>query len=184
LLKMFNYQTGFWIVFGFILAILSIFIWLCVRKNQDDRIMQISSIGLGYLVNHYLNKSFQKVCVLLLRSDEHVILSPKIKSENIMEQQDKFIQKYRESLTKALLKFVRGQEIVEKVSLTVSKTRFEELDLFVFPDTLIDKNEYYRNILLLASEKTLAKPINKSNQESKEYIDVLAKKLEETNVIK
>jgi hypothetical protein len=168
-----NFEIGFWVIFGIIFTILAFFIWLCVRKTKDDRIMQVSSIGLGYLIHQYLVKSFQKVCLMLIKSNQN---SDKISIDTISIQQTKFVNLYKPIFTKELLKFIRGQEVLTSILVNISNTKFQDLDLFLFPDILISKNEYYNTMLFLASEKTMHSPLRKSNEDAKKYLDELIKK--------
>jgi hypothetical protein len=174
-----GYQIAFWVVFSLILSILSIFIWLCIQKNKDDRIMEISSIGLQYLIKNYLIKCFQKVCVLLIKSKNQII-SQKLKSEDITDQQDKFIKMFVNPLSIKIINFTRGQEIVKNINNNVSQYQFEKLDLFIFPDQLIIDNDYYKYLLLYTSEKTLIHPLEKTNQDAKIYLAQLMENTSES----
>jgi hypothetical protein len=134
--------------------------------------MQISSVGLGFLVQQYLTKCFQKVCVLLLRFEKpgiKILLS----AEDITEFQKQFVDQYRSVFTTAILQFARGKEVAEHMLKNVNERDFNKLDLFVMPDTLIENNQYYSQLLLFSSEKTLETPVEKSNEESKKYLDKL-----------
>jgi len=167
-----GYQIAFWVVFAVILTILSVFIWLCVQKKRDDRILELSSIGLQFLLKNYLLKCFQKVCVLLIKSNNQII-SIKLKSEDVSDQQDKFLKMYIDILTRKLLSFARGIDVIRKINDNVGLNQFSDLDLFLFPDQIILDNDYYKNLLYYASEKTLINPIEKTNQESKSYMHEL-----------
>lgn len=167
-----NFEIGFWVVFSIVFGILSCVIWLCVEKTRSDRYMQISSVGLGLLVQQYLIKCFQKVCVLLLRFQKPVI-KIQLNAEDISEFQRRFVEEYRPLFTTAILRFARGKDIAEQMLKTVNEGDFNKLDLFVMPDALVDKNSYYSRMLLLSSEKMLESPVEKNNEESKRYLDKL-----------
>jgi len=165
-----NFEIGFWVVISFIFTIMAFFIWLCVTKARDHRVKQISFIGLGYLIHQYLVKSFQKVCLMLIKTNQN---SEKISANVISTQQTKFVEFYKPILTHELLKFVRGQDIINSLLLNISNPKFQDLDLFLFPDIIINKNEYYNTMLFLASEKTLHSALFLSNENAKKYLDNL-----------
>lgn len=171
-----NFQIGFWIIFGIIITIMTFFIWLCIQKNQDDHIMQISKIGLSYLLNQYLIKSFQKVCILLLLHSNKKPIIKNLNQEEISSQQIKFLELYKDSLTKSILKFARGKEVVSSIFQTINQKEFKDMDIFILPDVIISKNDYYKSILELSSKKTLEKALIMTNDDSKKYIDDLIKK--------
>lgn len=163
-----NFEIGFWVTFCIIFTILAFFIWICVLKFKAERIMNISSVGLGYLIQQYLTKSFQKVSLLLIQSNK---TTDKISIDTISQQQTKFIEFYKPIFTKEILKFSRGNKIITSILDNVNKTH--DLDLFAFPDIIISKNEYYNTMLFLASNKTMQNPLSMSNQAAKEYLDSL-----------
>lgn len=167
---MFGYFIGFWTVFSITLIILSIFIWLCLRKSTDNRILQISFIGLEYLMTQYLYKCFQQICFLLIKNGPNDIL--KINKITVNEQQDKFVNQYNQLLTIKLLKFARGQEIVKGMYDCLKKNDYTQIDLFIFPDTILINLDYYKNILYLSS---FSRKIQKSDQDAKNYIKDLIK---------
>jgi len=158
------YVIGFWTIFSFIWIILSIFIWLCVRKSKDDRIMQISSIGLEYLISQYLLKCFQKVSYLLVKNRRENLL--KMTTDSLSHQQNIFVQNYKQVLTTRLLKFVRGQDIVKTMYESIKMNNISAIHIFIFPDTILEKIDYYKNMLLLASFDK----ISISDQEAKNFL--------------
>jgi hypothetical protein len=83
------------------------------------------------------------------------------------------VEFYKPILTHELLKFVRGQDIINSLLVNISNPKFQDLDLFLFPDIIINKNEYYNTMLFLASEKTLHSPLFLSNENAKKYLDNL-----------
>lgn len=168
-----GYQIAFWVVFAIILTIISIVVWLCVQKKKDEHILKLSAIGLQFLLQSYLKKCFQKVCVLLIKSDNQII-SKKLTSEDVSDQQEKFSKMYIDIFTPKLITFARGIDIIKNINDNVGLNQYTDLDLFLFPDQIIHDNDYYKNLLFYASEKTLIHPISKSNQESKSYIFQLA----------
>jgi len=170
---MMNFEIGFWVVFSIVFGILSCVIWLCVEKMRSDHYMKISSVGLGFLVQQYLTKCFQKVCVLLLRFQKPGI-KIRLTAEDISEFQGRLVEEYRPLFTKAILQFVRGKEVAEQMLQSVNEPDFNKLDLFVMPDALVENNSYYSQLLLLSSEKTLESPVEKPNEDAKKYLDKLA----------
>jgi hypothetical protein len=167
-----NFEIGFWVVFSLVFGVLSCLIWLGIEKTRSDRYMQISSVGLGFLVQQYLTKCFQKVCVLLLRFQKPGI-KIRLSADDITEFQKRFVDQYRSLFTSAILQFARGKEVAEQMLKSVNERDFNNLDLFVMPDTLVEKNQYYSQLLLFSSEKMLETPVEKSNEESKKYLDKL-----------
>lgn len=167
---MIGYFIGFWTTFSFIIVILSIFIWLCIRKSTDNRILEISSIGLEYMINQYLTKCFQKLSYLLIAFNME---NSKVSFNQLLKSQSKFINMYNSILRKKLLYFVRGQEIVKNINDNIKKNNYKEIDLFIFPDTILLNINYYKNLLNFAS---LNLNIEKSDEESKLCIQNILKK--------
>jgi hypothetical protein len=130
----------------------------------------MSQIGLQYLVSNYLSKSFQKVCLIILTREKDRILG-KIVPEEVFQNQKLFIEKFASEITTFLLKFARGQDIIQTLNDNLCQARYEDMNLFLLPDVFLVKNEYYKIILEMASEKLIEKKIIKSNQGAKEYLD-------------
>lgn len=167
---MIGYFIGFWTTFSFIIVILSIFIWLCIRKSTDNRILEISTIGLDYMINQYLIKCFQKLSYLLIALNNQ---NSKISFNQLLKLQNKFVKMYNLKLSKKLLYFVRGQDIVKNINDNIKKNNYKEIDLLIFPDTILLNMDYYKNLLNLSS---LNLNINKSDDESKIFIQNILKK--------
>lgn len=145
--------------FILIIFIVLIFIWICIDSNYNNKIQEISWYGYHYLIQTYLVKSFQKVTFLLKDIDE--------KSMNQFQQnQIDFVHKYTTIFCNKLLSFVRGSEICKQLHDHLYLTSFEKIDIFLIPDSLVNSNEYYKNLLYYASSKK----IEKTNDEAKIYL--------------
>lgn len=162
------YEIAFWCTVSILLSLMSFFIWLCVQKTRDDRIMKISKIGLEYLISNYLSKCFQKLCILLLNNEK---LQNKINKQNLLEHQTQFIHDFSKPFVKSILNYARGYEISEEISKNISLFTFEEINLFLFPDILVQNNDYYKELLGKTTRCIYQKSIDLDNQSSKEYIE-------------
>ena len=171
-----TYLIGFYVVLGIIFTLLSFFIWICVENGRNEKIVEISNIGLKYMIKNYLLKSFQKVCVLLLKNRDGT-QKTKITKETTRTNQSRFCEHYEKRLTEDLMGRARGLEIVQTIYENILKNNFEEMILFLFPDVVLSNNDYYKNLLLWASENTLNSPICMENQEAKNFLGELDKKM-------
>jgi hypothetical protein len=124
---------------------------------------------MDYLIHQYLKKSFQKVSLHLL---QHNLSDKKyITSNDIQKWEEKFITQVKKSILQRLIHFVRCSEILENINKNISlSTEYSQINLFLLPDILITKNQYYHNLLLYSSSICSKQIINLNNEDSKMFI--------------
>ncbi|NDE13776.1 hypothetical protein EBZ80_02485 [bacterium] len=163
-----TYQLGFWIQVSLVAILLVFIVWLAVERGLRDRRTRVADVGLEFLVSQYLRKSFQQVNYLLLRSTGGV---PKLSITDVNIQQTRFIEDVQQTLSRRLVRFVRGREIVSDLQTAMLRLEFKTTDIFILPDAVLSGLGFYKKMLFLASEKTLDEPLEMEDEEAKTFIN-------------
>lgn len=174
-----NYKIPFWSVFSVILATLSVLIWLSVLKSTDNKMIQTGALGIRFVVEQYLRLSLLRGVIAILRNDRS-----KVKKEvdiRLSVHQEKWITHCSPVLTRHILSFVRGTEVMMEMIQEIRNPSVKGINLFVLPDVLLQRSgiNYYHDILMLASKIAFnenALYAEYSNDESKDYLIALVEK--------
>lgn len=163
-----SYQLGFWIQVSLVAVLLVFLVWLATERSTRDRRTRVADVGLEFLVSQYLRKSFQQVNYLLLRSSGGI---SKLSITDVNIQQTRFIEDVQQTLSRRLVRFVRGREIVSDLQAAMLKREFDTTDIFLLPDAVLTGLGFYKKMLFLASEKTLEKPVDVDDEQAKAFIN-------------
>ena len=123
------------------------------------------------IINNYMKRCFYKV--LQQYNQNESIKTLKSKVENI----DQFITPLSQQFTKGMVSFPRRKELLQELKLELSNhsSSIKDTNLFLFPDTLVNKsNSDYYKILICKVTKMLNQPCHvKNNQEAKFILEAL-----------
>jgi hypothetical protein len=163
-----EYQLGFWIQLSLVAVLLVFIVWLATERSTRERRTRVADVGLEFLVSQYLRKSFQQVNYLLLRSSGGV---SKLSITDVNIQQTRFIEDVQQTLSRRLVRFVRGREVVSDLRQAMLRRDFETSDIFLLPDAVLSGLGFYKKMLFLASEKTLDEPLEMDDEGAKAFIN-------------
>ena len=123
------------------------------------------------IINNYIKRSFYKVLQQYSQNESTKTLKSKV--ENI----DQFITPLSQQFTKGMVSFPRKKELLQDLKIEISNhsTSIKDTNLFLFPDTLVNKsNSDYYKILVCRVTKMLNQPCHtKNNQEAKFILEAL-----------
>lgn len=171
------YLIPFWTVFSVGLAVVGLLIWLSLVKSRDNQKIEIGAVGLCWMMEQYMDRALQKTVFHMIRYEK--LPHKKGMDLRLSVAREKFLGVHAPLLTKNLVRFARGKEVVRELHRDLSGSpRFEDTNLFLLPDVLVyaANNTLYRDLLVHAA-KVVANDSSLfdeySNDESKQYLTAL-----------
>jgi hypothetical protein len=166
------------IIFISLLLILLIIWSIC-----DSAIVNNKKINLGaqYLIHQYMQKSYLQIVVKLLNSNQDNIITSSSPNYVLLKNQTSIVKDFDKKFkpisiyfTQRLERFIRGKDILQEL---YHNQQSNIIDLFLFPDTFIEKTKtcYYLELLSHASETAFSKNLYKdfTNGDAKVFLEHL-----------
>jgi hypothetical protein len=170
-----HYIIPFWTVFGAIVMVTGVLIWLSVLKSKDNQRIEIGQKSTRWLMEQYLDRMLQRVVYHMVQYEK---LTAKKGLDIRLSVAREHVQSHADVLSKNLLSFPRGIEVVESIHGQLKNPRFENTDLFSLPDVLVYRcgDSLYTDILqssakVVSNDHSLFEKY--TNNESKQYLAAL-----------
>ena len=150
------------------ILIILLIAWCIQEHNSVDLNFHLDCF---LIINNYIKRSFYKVLQQYTQNESTKTLKSKV--ENI----EQFITPLSQQFTKGMVSFPRKRELLHDLKSEISNhsTSIKDTNLFLFPDTLVNKsNSDYYKILICRVTKMLNQPCHvKTNQEAKFILEAL-----------
>jgi hypothetical protein len=177
-----SYIIPFWTVFSIILVVMSVLIWMAVEKSRQNTSISTGTIGIEFLMHHYLVRCLDKTCFIMLQYNGYQAKKGMdIRRTMIRES---WVETCAPVLSKIVTHFARGIAVAHDI-VDDLKTPIEKSNVFLLPDVVISstKTEFYRDLLthtsFIVTGETTSPFESYTNDKCKQYLLTLFASVDE-----